>query len=153
MDSLLNNSVTSPKQYHRCWFVLKKGGSFATRKSFCVYIYKVQGLNLFNLSLNQFSPPVKYRQCCQDARGPGASPCYSRGSGWRNTAERRQLKKALHADAERLSVSPHLCRERPHTDLPTSCTSPGTQLLMWLKGKHMQTLWNSQLLEDKKLAV
>lgn len=35
--------------------MLKKGGSFNTRKSFCLYMYKAEGFNLFNLSLKHFS--------------------------------------------------------------------------------------------------
>lgn len=112
MVSLLNNSVTSPKQYHRCWLVLKKEGSFDTIKSFCVYKYKVQGLNLFNLSLNQFSPPVKYRQCCHSqAHGcrrtvratlglwPGGTP--RRGDIWRRVCKQMLRDSQSHPPLQR----------------------------------------------------
>lgn len=68
----------------------KKEGSFDTIKSFCVYKYKVQGLNLFNLSLNQFSPPVKYRQCYHsEAHGCQGPVHATQGAlAQRNTAKR-----------------------------------------------------------------
>lgn len=132
MVSLLNNSVTSPKQYHRCWLVLKKEGSFDTIKSFCVYKYKVQGLNLFNLSLNQFSPPVKYRQCCHSeahgCRGPvhatlglwtGGTP--RRGDIWRRVCKQMLRDSQSHPTFAEKGHTETWPPPVPHRELNYSC--------------------------------
>lgn len=133
MVTFLSNSITSPKEHHWYWLMLKRGGSFNTTKSFCLYMYKAAGPNLFNLSLNHFFQPVTYRQCCHSGREAqvlGAGQWSSPGSGLERHSRSDSWRGPTSRCRETLSLTPPLQRKATHR--PGHLLNlKGTQLPTW----------------------